>query len=138
MMQSLVVGPSAWFRRLQWLAVGISLAVAAWLAATGHAWAAAAALAGAWWAGRTRQDGLELRLRGDGICELRDGRATRVAGVFSAAGWLVLRLAENRNRARVVVLAPDAASAEELRRLRVWLRWAAPRGNLNSRETPWS
>jgi len=93
----------------------------------------------AWRAGLVRQDELELRLRGDGICELGDGCAMRVAGVFSGAGWLVLRLAgSRRSDVRVLVLAPDAADAEELRRLRVWLRWVAQRGNLNSRGARWS
>jgi toxin CptA len=40
------------------------------------------------------------------------------------SGWLVvLNLAEDGRRSRSLVLLPDSAAAEELRRLRVWLRW---------------
>ena len=133
MMHTLALRPSAWLRRLQWLVIVATLAVAGWLAASGHAWVAAAAALCAWPAARARQGVTELRLRSDGFCEA-DAMLMRVTARFSGAGWQVLRLAgKGRGAVRMLVLAPDAAGADDLRRLRVWLRWAAPRSDLNSR-----
>jgi hypothetical protein len=137
-MQLLAVGPSAMFTCLKWAAAGVTAVAATWLAVSGHGVAAGAAGVAALAACHVRQAGWQLRLRTDGICET-GGVETVVTGVFSGAGWMVLRLAGRRRRdARVLVLAPDAATAEELRQLRVWLRWSAPRGDLNSRGAAWS
>ena len=133
MMHTLALRPSAWLRRLQWLVIFATLAVAGWLAASGHPWAAAAAALCAWPAARVRQGVKELRLRSDGFCEA-DAILMRVTARFGGAGWQVLRLAgQGRRVVRMLVLAPDAAASEDLRRLRVWLRWAAQRSDLNSR-----
>jgi len=40
------------------------------------------------------------------------------------SNWLVvLNLGESGQRGRSIVLLPDCAAADDLRRLRVWLRW---------------
>ena len=46
-----------------------------------------------------------------------------------ASDWLVVvNMRGSGRRDRSLVLLPDSAAAEELRRLRVWLRWRAGRG----------
>jgi hypothetical protein len=127
-MQLLVVGRSPLLTGVQRLAAGITLATALWLAMSGHGLAGCAATLAAACAWRVRHRSGQLRLRSDGICETDAGVETLVAGAFSGAGWIVLRLA-GRARSEVLVLAPDSASAEELRQVRVWLKWALPRGN---------
>ncbi len=58
-----------------------------------------------------------------------DWRACRLSGSSYVSPWLtILVLAEdNRLSARYVVITPDNVDAEDFRRLRVWLRWAAQR-----------
>lgn len=135
------------FAGLKWSAAGASALVAAWLALgpfSAPAWVAASfALVIAVLALRVPAAAGSMRLRREGWCEWFDaGGAPGARGVemeaiaaFSGAGWLVLRLRERGvlagagrgGQARILVVAPDAASAEELRQLRVWIRLAAPR-----------
>jgi len=154
-MQLITLHPSRLFAALKWAAFGLSLLVVAWLAARIScqdlsSWMAALA-AGVAAAGalRVKAPHCGLRLRTDGWCELLaagDGRAMvelAVAGAFVGAGWQVLRLVEpragkSRGHTHVLVLAPDAGTADELRRLRVWLNFAARRAELNSGGTRWS
>lgn len=58
-----------------------------------------------------------------------DWRACRLSGNSYVSPWLtIMVLAEdNRRSARYVVITPDNVDAEDFRRLRVWLRWAAQR-----------
>jgi len=73
---------------------------------------------------------VRLRLMRDGSCQLY----TRGQGVFDGVlrpGWtvsplmIVLRIAcRDRHLARAITLLPDAADAEVLRRLRIFLRFA--------------
>ena len=58
-----------------------------------------------------------------------DWCACRLSGSSYVSPWLtILVLAEdNRRSARYVVITPDNVDAEDFRRLRVWLRWAAQR-----------
>jgi toxin CptA len=73
-----------------------------------------------------------LELRGECECSIgfRDGRrvACRVLGSSHVSTFLmILRLDEpGRHRAHAVVLAPDSAAPDRLRRLRVRLRWTRP------------
>jgi hypothetical protein len=69
---------------------------------------------------------LELQEDGTGRWRDRTGRehAVRTAhATWASPGLVVLGLASARWRTRWLVLLPDAAPAENLRRLRVWLRW---------------
>lgn len=104
-----------------WLKIGAVIPLS-WSALYGlrrHAWrTAAAAIAG-------------VRLHADGSIELlRRGGAVEAAAVEPASTLLPfaivirVRYAERRGGCAVVV-APDALSAEQLRQLRVWLRWLA-------------
>lgn len=134
-MHTFVLQPSRLLARLRWLAAGVSLALALWLAWIGMPVAAAPVLLAVLWAWGVRQPALRLRLGADGRLGLSTLEGTgkqesKVNAAFAGAGWLVLRLTGGPTR--VLVLAPDAASAEELRQLRVWLRLVAPRKVLNS------
>ena len=69
-----------------------------------------------------------FHLEEDGSGHWRDcaGREHRVRGArasWVSAGVVVLGLRTGRWRTRWVVLLPDSAAAESLRRLRVWLKW---------------
>lgn len=71
-----------------------------------------------------------LRCHEDGRLELWDRGAWREtapqAGMVVLPGLTVLRLRpEGLGRSLSVVALPDSLPAEELRRLRVWLRWRA-------------
>ena len=71
---------------------------------------------------------LELQEDGSGMWRERSGRqypvqSTRASWV--SGGLVVLGLRTGRWRMRWIVLMPDSAPAESLRRLRVWLRWRA-------------
>jgi toxin CptA len=66
-------------------------------------------------------------------CALRDPGGlwlpAEVRHVAVPAGWLAVPVARDANgRSRAAVILPDAADAEDFRRLRVWLKWrvAAP------------
>jgi toxin CptA len=68
----------------------------------------------------------ELEEDGSGRWRDRGGREHRVRcaqASWVSAGLVVLGLQTGRWRTRWVVLLPDSAAAESLRRLRVWLRW---------------
>lgn len=73
---------------------------------------------------------LEINATGGARCE--DGRGRwREADILPdsyVSSWLiVLILGINGRRYRSLVLLPDAATAEQLRRLRTWLRWRVAR-----------
>ncbi|MBE0624994.1 MAG: hypothetical protein IH606_09300, partial [Burkholderiales bacterium] len=73
---------------------------------------------------------LELNAAGDARCEdgLGQWREARVLPGSYVSGWLiVLVLGAGGKRGRPLVLLPDSAAAEDLRRLRVWLRWRLSR-----------
>ncbi len=68
----------------------------------------------------------DLEENGSGSWQDRSGREHRILQVvptWLGAGMVVLGLKERRWSTRWLVLLPDAAEAEALRRLRVWLRW---------------
>lgn len=82
----------------------------------------------------TRQRSLaaavSLQLNPDGRASWRDrsGRwheGRLEGGQFVSAALVVLSLRRAELRRKWLVLAPDSASTDELRRLRVWLRWRA-------------
>lgn len=142
------------FRFLKRAAAGASAAAGLWMAiampALPAAWLGAVlGLAAAFLALRVPAADCRLRLRREGWCELFAGHAATpgekgaemaASGAFEGAGWLVLRLRERQASGRrfhgaagrILVLAPDSGSANDLRQLRVWLRLAAPRAALNS------
>jgi hypothetical protein len=127
-MQALAVVASPTLIRLRAAVAGVTAGVALYLGATGQVWAAGVAAVAALAALRMRQPACRLQLRADGRCEIDGGPEAVVAGAFCGAGWVVLRLAQGARRGRrCLVLAPDAATAEELRQLRVWIKWAALR-----------
>lgn len=68
---------------------------------------------------------LELDAKGGVRCQ--DGLGSwQEAAILSgsyASRWLVVLLLGMAGRRRSLVLLPDAAAPDELRRLRVWLRW---------------
>ncbi|OGA95731.1 MAG: hypothetical protein A3G27_10275 [Betaproteobacteria bacterium RIFCSPLOWO2_12_FULL_66_14] len=69
---------------------------------------------------------LELAENGSGRWLDRAGREHRVRAAratWVSAGVVVLGLQMSRWRTRWVVLLPDSAAAEPLRRLRAWLKW---------------
>ena len=73
-----------------------------------------------------------LELGAEGKIRWRDGSAqwhdARILPSTYVSGWLVvMNLGEDAGRARSLVLLPDSAGAEDLRRLRVWLRWRPER-----------
>ncbi len=74
---------------------------------------------------------LELNAAGGARCE--DGRgqwheAEILADSYVSRWLVVVALGANGRRHRSLVLLPDAAAAEEMRRLRAWLRWRFARG----------
>ena len=159
-MQLIALHSSPRFSTLKSAAAGITCGLALWLAlacapATAL-WAVPAAVVPGLLALRVRAPQGLLRLRPEGFCEWIDTAQGKpapalemtVAGLFGGSGWLVLRLSERnpagqggfagRGRGLVLVLPPDATVPEEMRQLRVWLRLAAPRAELNSRGAQWS
>jgi len=94
--------------------------------------AAGIALAWAWHLAQALQQGRRslraLELDAHGAVRWQDGSRQWHEGEVLASsyvsGWLVvLNLGASGRRARSVVLLPDCAAADELRQLRVWLRW---------------
>ena len=146
-MQLIALQSSPLLARLRWAAAGVTVITAVLLLANGEAVAALGALLAAAGALHTPIAVGHLGLRDDGVCEWFEGPGVEgqaglemgLDGSFSAAGWLVLRLARpGRQRGRLLVLAPDSAPADQLRHLRVWLKWAAPHAELNSGSRRWS
>lgn len=74
---------------------------------------------------------LELDANGGVRCQSRLGKWQDAAispGSYVSRWLIVVILADDDRRRRSLVLLPDAATADELRRLRVWLRWRLGRG----------
>ena len=72
---------------------------------------------------------VRLRLRADGRVQLRgatdDWEEVEVRGdSYVSTALIVLRYRTTGGQANALVLLPDSADAEDLRRLRVLLRWA--------------
>lgn len=74
---------------------------------------------------------IEIKEGGEIVIQTRRGewRACRLSSGSYVSPWLtILVLAQdNRRSAHYVVITPDNVDAEDFRRLRVWLRWAAQR-----------
>ena len=69
---------------------------------------------------------LELNAKGGARCEDARGEWHEVEilpGSYVSSWLVVVVLGANGRRWRSLVLLPDAAAADELRRLRAWLRW---------------
>jgi len=76
---------------------------------------------------------LSLELRADGRASWRDRSGAWYEGALGTDHYVspllvVLRLKPAARGIRRLVLASDSASAEQLRRLRVWLRWQGEAG----------
>ena len=81
------------------------------------------------WGGRRALPVASLRIAADGRLQCRDDTAEwRDAEVlgdsFVSTGLIVLRYRTTDKRVRCLTLLPDSADADDLRRLRVSLRWA--------------
>lgn len=112
------------------LALGAAwVSLAGWpryLVATGILISLAVCVAGALHRRRDSMAALELRADGDAAWMDGDGRwhDCRVAQDHFVSPLLVVLALERDGAAQQrVVLLPDSAAAEDLRRLRVWLRW---------------
>jgi toxin CptA len=110
------VAPIAW-----WLSLGLSLTVAASLALSLRQ------VTRGWSGVELRPDGTAAVLDGQG--RWSEARILESSFVSPALTILNLAMAEAR-LPRSLVVAPDALPAEELRRLRVWLRWRAARAEV--------
>ena len=108
--------------------------VCAWISLPGAAVAPAAAgitLAWAWHLAQALQRSVRaaraLELDAQGGARWLDGsglwQEAEVLPSSYASDWLVVLNLRAVRRRRSLVLLPDAAPPEELRRLRVWLRW---------------
>jgi toxin CptA len=80
---------------------------------------------------QTPRSALALDLHEDGRGSWKDRSGAWHAGILGTyrfvSTWLVvLELGSKGLRAKRVVLLADSAPADDLRRLRVWLRWRAP------------
>ena len=99
--------------------------------------AAGIALAWAWHVAQALQRGRRplraLELRAKDRARWQDGSGLWQEGEILpssyASDWLVVvNLRASGRRGRSLVLLPDCAAAEELRQLRIWLRWRLGRG----------
>jgi toxin CptA len=99
--------------------------------------AAGIALAWAWHLAQVlqlrRRAARALELDAQGRARWQDGsgqwQEAEILPSSYASDWLVvLKLRASGGRDRSLVLLPDSAAPEELRRLRVWLRWRLGRG----------
>lgn len=129
-MREIELKPSLWL----WLLLAGMAALA--LVATGLAALPAAVQLGlgavviglAAWGGQRARPGTRLRIAADGRLQCPDEamewRDAEVLGdSFVSTGLIVLRY-RTAGKARSLTLLPDSASADDLRRLRVALRWA--------------
>jgi hypothetical protein len=98
--------------------------------------AAGIALAWAWHLAQALQRGAgtmhRLELTGQGDARWQDGSGqwheAEILPSSYVSDWLVVvNLGATGARGRSLVLLPDCAVADELRRLRVWLRWRLER-----------
>jgi toxin CptA len=115
------------------LLVGVTLAVGAMLMAdlpVAAQWALGAAVSG-WgvWVWRRSRCMEVLRLTADGRVQCQDEQgewceAEVLGDSFVSPVLMVLRYRTPAGRVRVLTLLPDSAHADDLRRLRVSLRWA--------------
>jgi len=103
--------------------------------------AAGALISAIWTTGEALQrwpdSPLEIELRDDGTGAWLDRRGARHETRVSPGGyvslWLVVVLLTGVNgRRKWVVIPQDAASGEDRRRLRVWLRWRS--GKIDPRD----
>ncbi len=93
--------------------------------------AAGIALAWAWHGAQALQLGgsaaraLELNDQGGARCQdgLGQWHEAEILPGSYVSNWLLVVMLRAGGRRRALVLLPDASSSEELRRLRVWLRW---------------
>jgi len=117
------VPPIAW-----WLSLGLSIAVLANLPFSLRYHASRRALGAL--------TGIELRSDGSAAVENRHGRRSevRVLGSSFISPFLtILNLAvAGAPLPRSLVVAPDALTADEFRRLRVWLRWRPTPADLDT------
>ena len=77
---------------------------------------------------RGKQAVQALELSAEGKVRWQNGSgqwhdAQILASSYVSAWLVVMNLGAREGRTRSVVLLPDSAAAEDLRRLRVWLRW---------------
>ncbi len=106
------------------LAVGLAALPAGWKLALG---AGVIGLAG--WSARRTAPVTRLRIGADGELQCQDAagewRAMAVLGdSFVSPVLIVLRYRDGGGAVRTRTLLPDSAAADDLRRLRVSLRWA--------------
>lgn len=128
----LTLRPSRLYRLILVLAHGLALA-GIWLAAL-PAWVKAllalALFAGALWLWREYSSGPRgLRVSQSGQIELLDSgwQAASLGGRPVVLPWFVnLAVVLEGGRTRRLALLPDSVEADGFRKLRVWLKWAAP------------
>ena len=83
---------------------------------------------------------VSLELRADGSASWRESRGTWREGRLEGGQlvWpalVILGIKQARRRRKWIVLMPDSAPADDLKRLRVWLRWQ-PEARLDRRKPP--
>lgn len=80
------------------------------------------------WGWLKRRPFPQIRLEADGTIHVRAGesawqRAEVLPGSHVASAWCVVRLKAANTRQYALTLLPDSADADDLRKLRVLLRW---------------
>jgi len=122
---------AAWTSLSGWpqylVASGVLLSAVAWIAETLH---------------RSSGAAVSLELRADGRASWMDRNGTwhdarSGAEHFVSAALVVLSLERTTRRRKWIVLMPDSAQPDEMRRLRVWLRWRRE-ANQDKDESPTS